>query len=89
MHLGDHRCCRHHGWMHALLDAAFGALRYAEELDAIPEFPPLPDIGLRYVRNALEIDVVRRDARADARLVRIDSLPVSLPSMSKVGSASA
>ena len=46
VHLRDDRCGRHHGRVHALLDAALGALRDAEQLDAVAEFVGRADIGL-------------------------------------------
>ena len=46
MHLRDHRRGRHHGRVHALLDAAVGALRDAEQLDAVAEFAGRADVGL-------------------------------------------
>ena len=47
IHLRDDGIHRHHGRVHALLDAAVGALRDAEQLDAIAEFGGGADVGRR------------------------------------------
>ena len=44
--LGDGRVLGHHGRMHALLDAALGHQRHAEQLDAVAEIVGRLDVGL-------------------------------------------
>ena len=46
-HLGDGRVLRHHGRMHALLDAALGQQRHAQQLDAVAQVVGRLDVGLR------------------------------------------
>jgi hypothetical protein len=80
---------RHHGRMHALLDAGGRALRDAEQLDAVAEFVGRLEIGERDLLDALDRDR-RHRPRAEGERGRIASLcAVSKPPMSKVGSASA
>ena len=81
---------RHHGRMHALLDALAGIDRDAEQLDAVAELVGPAQIVRRDRRDALDIDRRRidlgaeREARQDRELLR-----GVVPSMSNVGSASA
>ena len=56
---------RHHGRMHALLDAAFGHERDAQQLDAVAEIVGGLDVGLRDALDALDVDLVEGDARAE------------------------
>ena len=89
MDLRDNGSDRHHGGMNTLLNAAVGLLRNAQQLDAIAEFGRCLMSAweiFRYPRDRYR----RRNLAPNARLVRIESLcAVSLPSISKVGSASA
>ena len=76
-HLRDRGVLRHHGRMHALLDALVGAHRDAEQLHAVAEFVGRIEIGGRDRRNALHINrrridlgaegEARKDRRASAR----------------------
>ena len=56
---------RHHGRVHALLDAAFGALGDAEQLDAVAEFVGHREIERRDGGDAFDIDRVGVDLRAE------------------------
>ena len=51
--------------MHALLDAVGRALRDAEQLDAEAEFVGRLDVGERHALDALDVDGLGRDARAE------------------------
>ncbi len=88
--LGDDGGDRHH-WSDArAARCRVGALGDAEQLDAVAEIGGGLDVLDRDVGDALEIDVVGRDRRAEGEAGRMASLwAVSLPSISKVGSASA
>ena len=55
-HLRDRGILRHHGRMHALLDAGFGAHRDAEKLDAVAELVGGVEIGERDRGDAFDID---------------------------------
>ena len=76
-HLGDRRVLRHHRRVHARLDAALGARRDAEQLDAIAHVLGRLDVGLGDRLDALDVDLVEgelgaegeagQDARACAR----------------------
>ena len=67
---------RHHGRVHALLDAAVRHQRDAEQLDAVAEIVGRLDVGLRHAFNALDVDLVERhtgaegEARQQGELVR-------------------
>ena len=63
--LGDRRMFRHHGRVHALLDAALGAQRHAEQLDAVAEIAGRLDIGGRDRFDAFDIDQLEAHARAE------------------------
>ena len=58
-------CLAHHGRMHALLDAGVGALRDAEQLDAIAELVGGVEIGERDRVDALDIDRLGIDFGAE------------------------
>ena len=66
---------RHQRRMHALLDALVGALRDAEQLDAVAEFVRRLDVGAGDALDALDIDrfgvdlACRRQRRQDRQLV--------------------
>ena len=59
-HLSDGGVLADHRRMDALLDAVGGALRDAEQLDAVAEFGRRVDVGERHALNALDIDGARR-----------------------------
>ena len=84
---GDGRVLRHHGRVHALLDAAFGPECDAEQLDAIAEIVGRLDIGGRDRSRSPRYRPTRSCVRVPkARLVSSASLcAVSKPPMSKVG----
>ena len=63
--LGDGRVLGHHGRVHALLDAALGHERDAEQLDAVAEVVGGLDVGLRDALDALDVDLVEGDAGAE------------------------
>ena len=75
-HLGDGGVLRHHGRMHALLDAGFGSHRHAQQLDAVAELGRGVEIGERDRGNALDVNRVgidlgaEREARQDGKLLR-------------------
>ena len=58
-------CGRHHGRVHALLDAAFGHQRDAQQLDAVAEVVGGLDVRLRDALDALDVDLVEGDAGAE------------------------
>ena len=51
--------------MHALLDAALGHQRHAQQLDAVAEVVGGLDVGLGDGLDALDVDLVEGDARAE------------------------
>ena len=65
--LGDRGVLRHHGRMHALLDAAVGPQRDAEQLDAVAELVGRLDVGRRDLLDALDIDGLEAHARAKGK----------------------
>ncbi len=82
-HLRDRGFLRHHGRMHALLDAAVGLHRNAEQLDAIAKLVGGREIGRLDRGNALDIDRIgidfgaERDRRQDRELLRgIEALDI-------------
>ena len=90
INFGDRRVLRHHGRVHALLDAALSAERDAEQLDAISEIAGSFDIGGRDRFDPLDIDGLEARARAEGEAGEKGNLcAVSKPPMSNVGSASA
>ena len=56
---------RHHGRVHALLDAALGEQGHAEQLDAVAEVLGGLDVGLGDGLDALHVDLVEGDAGAE------------------------
>ena len=58
---------RHHGRVHALLDAAFGHQRHAQQLDAVAQVVGRLDVRLRDALDALDMDLVEGDAGAEGQ----------------------
>src|SRR6185436_16488025 len=56
VNLGDRCMFRHHGRVHALLDAAIGAQRHAEQLDTVAEIAGRLDVGGRDLFDTLDIN---------------------------------
>ena len=76
--------------MHALLNAAFGAQRHAEQLDAVAEVVGGLDVGGRDGLDAFDVNGIEVRARAEGEArEQCEFVGVSKPPMSKVGSASA
>ena len=75
-HFGDGRVLRHHGRMHARLDAALGPRRDAQQLDAVAQVLGRFDVGLADRLDALDVDLLEvelaaeGEARQDGELVR-------------------
>src|SRR5713101_1770227 len=64
-YLGDRRPLRHHGRMHALLDAVLGLHRDSQELDAVAEIVGRTKVFGRDRGDALDIDRAGIDAGAE------------------------
>jgi hypothetical protein len=76
--------------MHTLLDARGRALRNAEQLDPVAQLIGGMNVIDGDIGDALDIDLVRSNLGAEGQAGQDRSLcAVSLPSISKAGSASA
>jgi len=86
-HLGDGGILADHRRMNALLDPLSGALRDAEQLDAVAKLRRGVDVGERHALNALDIDRAGGDARAKRqRGEDREQIIVSLPRGERIDS---